>query len=168
MLSEWGDPGQIAGCDKHYVFARCSEAAVALDYAHPLPCELAVGAEGCDVPFYLADDLVAMADRLAGVRLRLYCSNIVSADRLAVSLNGCSLAGEVCRRVRKSERDGFPHSGPRNFWLDFQLEEIRPVKGDNVLGVAMEGRPEGLGGSVVLQEVELIIKYSDYPPGLSK
>jgi hypothetical protein len=32
----------------------------------------------------------------------------------------------------------------------------------------MEGRPEGLGGSVVLQEVELIIKYSDYPPGLSK
>ena len=79
-----------------------------------------------------------------------------------------SLAGEVCRRVRKSERDGFPHSGPRNFWLDFQLEEIRPVKGDNVLGVAMEGRPEGLGGSVVLQEVELIIKYSDYPPGLSK
>ncbi len=168
MLSEWGDPGQIAGCDKHYVFARCSEAAVALDYAHPLPCELAVGAEGCDVPFYLADDLVAMADRLAGVRLRLYCSNIVSADRLAVSLNGCSLAGEVCRRVRKSERDGFPHSGPRNFWLDFQLEEIRPVKGDNVLGVAMEGRPEGLGGSVALQEVELIIKYSDYPPGLSK
>ena len=67
ILSEWGDPEQIVGRDKHYVFARRSKVAVALDYAHPLPCELAVGAEVRDVPFYLADGIVTMADRLATV-----------------------------------------------------------------------------------------------------
>ena len=145
ILSEWGDPEQIVGRDKHYVFARRSKAAVALDYAHPLPCELAAGAERRDVPFYLADDMVAMADRLAIVRLRLYYSNIVSADRFAIALNGRSLAGEFCRRIRKSERDAFTHSGPRNFCLDFQLWDIRPVKGDNILSIALESRLKGLG-----------------------
>ena len=166
ILSEMGDAEMVKEKNKHYVLARRSPAAAALGYDHPLPHSLSVGDKAHEIPFYIADDLEAAATRLAEVRLRLYLGNIVSADRFSVALNGHPLATETCRRLRKTERDTFPHSGPRNFWLDFQLQDIRPLQGWNTLTITLDGRPKGLGGSVSLEEVEIIINYSPYPPGL--
>jgi hypothetical protein len=166
ILSELGDAEMVKEKNKHYVLARRSPTAAALGYDHTLPHELSVGAKAHEISFYIADDLEAAATRLAEIRLRLYLANIVSADRFTVVLNDHSLATETCRRLRKTERDTFPHSGARNFWLDFQLQDIRPVQGWNTLTITLDGRPKGLGGSVSLEEVEVIINYSPYPPGL--
>jgi hypothetical protein len=162
ILSEWGSPDMVKEKNKHYVLARRSKAAAALGYDHALPHEFAAleAGKAQTILFYIADDLEAAAERVAAVRLRLYLTNSVSADRFTMLLNGRRLAAESCRRIRKTEPDTFPHSGPRNFWLDFHLEHVRPAKGHNVLSVALDGRPEGLGGSVTLQEVEIIIDYS--------
>ena len=119
-----------------------------------------------EIEFYIADDLRGRDDRSTEVRLRLFFSNHVSADRFSVVLNGQSLAGETMHRVRKSEPDTFNHSAARNHWLDFHLRDILPQKGDNILRVDLESRPEGLHGSVQLEEIEIIIDYSPYPSGL--
>jgi hypothetical protein len=165
ILSELGDREAVSSQSKHYVLARRSAAAAQLGYDHRLPQELSAG-DSCEIGFYIADDLQAEAERLATVRLRLYITGIVSADRFTIRLNGHCLADETCRRVRKTEPDTFPHSGPRNFWLDFDLQQVRPVHGANTLTVRLDHRPEGLEGAVTLQEVEIPIDYSPYPPGL--
>lgn len=165
ILSELGGPESTAERSKHYVLARRSPAAAALGYDHSLPHELTPDSGGHEVPFHIADDLEAAAHRVE-VRLRLYFSNIVSADRFTIRLNGRSLAEEPCQRVRKTEPDTFPHSGPRNFWLVFDLRSVRPEKGPNTLSVSLDGRPEGLGGCVTLEEVEVLVDYSPYPSGL--
>ncbi len=166
ILSEWGAAEMVKEQNKHYVLARRSQAAAALGYDHPLPHPLSAGAQAHEISFYIADDIEAAAARLAQVRLRLYFSNIVSADRFAISLNGRSLADETCRRLRKTEDDTFPHSGPRNFWLDFLLQDVRPARGWNTLSVALDSRPPGLEGMVTLEEVEVFVDYTPYPPGL--
>ncbi len=168
ILTEWGDPDLIREGKKHHVLARRSEQAARLGYDHSIPLELPSAEPGTrhEIPFYIADDIEGAADRITEVRLRLYFSNIVSADRFTILLNRKSLAEETCYRVRKTERDAFPHTGPRNHWLDFHLREVRPRKGQNVLTVSLDGRPVGLEGSVTLEEVEVIVDYSPYPPGL--
>jgi hypothetical protein len=168
ILTEWGDPELIKESKKHYVLARRSPAAAALGYDHPIPHEFKSEEAGMakDIDFYVADDLGGPSNRSTEVRLRLYLSNHVSADRFTVKLNGQSLKDETMHRVRKAERDTFPHSGPRNHWLDFHLMDVRPRRGDNVLSVTLDGRPEGLYGSITLEEIEVIVDYSPYPSGV--
>jgi hypothetical protein len=168
ILSEWGDPELVKERKKHYVLARRSPAAAAQGYDHQIPYEFKSEEAGTakDINFYIADDLGGPSDRSTEVRLRLYFSNHVSADRFTIKLNDQSLEDETMHRVRKSERDTFPHTGPRNHWLDFQLLNVRPRKGDNVLSVTLDSRPEGLYGSISLEEIEVIVDYSPYPSGL--
>ena len=98
--------------------------------------------------------------------LRIYLSNVVAGDRFNVALNGRSLAGETCRRVWKKKRDAYSHTNQRNHWLEFDLVDIVPRKGENFLEVSLESRPEGLTGSVTIAEVEVEVRYSPYPAGL--
>ena len=169
ILTEWGDAELTKEARKHYVFARRCADAAAIGYDHVIPYEFkseAAGSGGVEIEFYIADDLGGPDNRATEVRLRLFFSNHVSADRFTVVLNGQSLAGETMHRVRKSEPDTFNHSGARNHWLDFHLRDILPRKGDNILRVDLESRPAGLHGSVNLEEIEIIIDYSPYPSGL--
>ena len=69
-------------------------------------------------------------------------------------------------RVRRAEPNTLPHSSPRNHALDFRLQDILPRRGDNTLSVTLEGRPEGLEGSVRLEEIEIHIDYSPYPSAM--
>ena len=95
-------------------------------------------------------------------------TNGVSADEFTILLNGQSLSNEICTRVRKTGHDTFPHSAPRNYWLDFDLSTVRPRKGQNVLEISLDSRPPGLVGSVTVEEVEILVEYSSYPSGLNR
>ena len=62
--------------------------------------------------------------------------------------------------------DVYPYTDPRNHWLEFDLVDCVPPKGENLLEVSLESRPDGLTGGVTIQEVEVEVRYSPYPVGL--
>ena len=70
------------------------------------------------------------------------------------------------RRVWKKGRDAYSHTNQRNHWLEFDLTDVLPNKGENLLEVSLESRPEGLTGSVTIAEVEVEVRHSPYPAGL--
>ncbi len=169
ILTEMGDPDLVKEKKKHYVLARRAQQATEQGYDHSIPLRLpsADPANRHEIPFYIADDIEGAADRISQVGLRLYFTNIVSADRFTILLNAKSLSSETCRRIRKTRRDTFPHTAPRNHWLDFDLKDVRPRQGQNVLEISLDSRPAGLEGGVTVEEVEILVDYSSYPSGLN-
>ena len=168
VLAMLGSPELLRERDKHYVVARKYEGAARVGYDHRIPLELRppLPTAAHPIPFTIADDVQEDDSRIASVVLRLYLSNVVSADRFTVTLNGRSLADETCKRVWKKARDGYPHSNPRNHWLEFDLARVLPRKGRNLLEISLESRPDGLTGSVTVEEVEVEVRYNPYPAGL--
>ena len=80
------------------------------------------------------------------------------ADRLGVFLNGKSLSEETCLRE-------FPwrvaaYQGQK---LEYHLEQVRPVKGQNLLEVSLGGRPAGLTGGITIEGCEVRVEYGSYP-----
>lgn len=168
VLAMLGSPELLRERDKRYVVARKYERAARVGYDHRIPLELRppLPTAAHPIPFTIADDVQEDGSRIASVILRLYLSNVVSADRFTVTLNGRSLADETCKRVWKNARDGYPHSNPRNHWLEFDLARVLPRKGKNLLEISLESRPDGLTGSVTVEEVEIEVRYNPYPLGL--
>ena len=101
------------------------------------------------------------SDRVQQVTLRLFINDVVSEDKFTFTLNGTSLAGESLRRY--SDEDRAPYWGQ---WLEFDLKQVHPQKGWNTLTVVLDGRPTDLISSLVVEDVELIIKYGHYPAKL--
>ena len=169
ILTELGDPELIKERKKHYVLPRRSQLAKEQGYDQPIPLEIttADNLNQHQIPFYIADDPQSDTSRIIQVQLRIYLTNSVSADEFTVLLNGQSLSNEMCRRIRKTKHDTFPHSAPRNYWLDFELSTIRPQKGQNTLEISLDKRPPGLVGSVTVEEVEIFVEYGSYASGLN-
>jgi hypothetical protein len=67
-----------------------------------------------------------------------------------LSLNGSSLGGEPMRRT--SHRYDFQ-------WLEYTLSKALPRPGENVLSVRLASRPEGLGGGVTIDQMEILVEY---------
>jgi hypothetical protein len=163
MLSEMGDPDLVREGTKHYVVARRSEEAAKAGYNASLPIKIAAAKTGerHSVPFYIADDMEASERRIRQVQLRINISNFVTQDQLTVLLNGESLAGETCLR-------NFGRlDSARDQWLEFHLESVRPRRGENVLEISLDSRPEGLVGGVVIEQVEVYVEYGPHPSGLN-
>ena len=167
ILTMIGAPQLVCERDKRYALARKYDGAARVDYRHHIPHELSppLPTAAHQIPFTIADDIAAADSRVSGTTLRIYLTNVVSADRFNIALNGHSLAGETCRRVWKQD-DAYPYTNPRNHWLEFDLVDCVPRKGENLLEVSLESRPDGLTGSVTIQEVEVEVRYSPYPVGL--
>ena len=107
--------------------------------------------------------------RIAG-SVRRRC---VSTCRTSYRATGSTLRSTGVRwRARRAGaygrkgRDAYPHTNQRNHWLEFDLVDIVPHKGENVLEVSLESRPEGLTGSVTIAEVEVEVRHNPYPAGL--
>ncbi len=165
LLTELGDPESLRKGDKHYHLRRRDpEAAqIGCDYA-ALPLEVPFGHPGKlhEVPFYISDDIEAEARHIRRVVLRINISELVTADRLTLLLNGVSLDGERCLRA---PRAGLGPYGAQ--WLEFDLTEVRPRKGHNVLEISLDDRPPELESAVTVEDVEIIIEYGRYPSGLN-
>ena len=168
ILTTLGSPELVHGQDKIYVVSRKYDGAERVDYRHDIPHDLSppLPTAAHAITFTIADDIAAADSRVSETKLRIYLSNVVSGDRFNVALNGNSLAGETCRRVWKKGRDAYRHTNQRNHWLEFDLVDIVPRKGENVLEVSLENRPEGLTGSVTIAEVEVEVRHNPYPVGL--
>ena len=164
-LTELGDPDLVKQGDKHYVLRRRSEPATELGYEAALPVEIPTADPKVrySIPFYIGDDMQAEADRVRRVRLKIRIRDLVSADRLSVLLNGESLAGQPCLR---DYGDPFgPYSAQ---WLEFHLIDVLPRKGQNLLEISLDGRPEGLAGALQVDEMEVLIEYGAYPSRLNR
>ena len=157
-LTELGDPDLVAEGDKHYFLRRTSEAAGGHDYRAHLPLALpqADAGKSFQLPFYVADDLENA--QVQQVTLRLGVSDLLSADRLEVSLNGVSLADETCTRSALHTVD--PYMGQ---WLVFDLRSVRPRQGENVLSLVLQGRPENIGSEIAVEDLEVLVTYGTFP-----
>ncbi len=160
-LTELGDPGRIGGTDKHYFLRRRCEDAKEYDYPAHLPLEIPNAEPGrvYEVPFSIADD--PTNDHIRSILLRVAVSNLVSRDQLEIALNGNPLQPGSCRRSSIRTRD--PYAGQL---LEFALDASRPKQGANLLTICLHERPEGLGGGVVIEDVEIKIEYGLYPKAL--
>ena len=160
MLTEMGDPDLVEEGDKHYVLARNALADSGPHYDTGLPIEIPASDVGTrrGIPFYIADDIQGKPDR---VRLKIRIGDLVSADRLTILLNGESLADETCLRSYYSHVNAYGGE-----WLELHLQKVRPRKGQNLLEIALDGRPEGLVSTLTVDKVEIVVEYGPYPSGL--
>ena len=124
----------------------------------PLRMPAADAGKRYSIPFTISDDIEGGAERISQVVLKLYVHNLVTADRLTLLLNGQSLEQELCRRDYANRID--PWLGQ---WLEFQLRNVRPRQGENLLEVSLDGRPEGMGGRITVESVEIRVEYGSYP-----
>ena len=67
---------------------------------------------------------------------------------------------EVCRRSGHGRID--PYVGQ---WLEFQLEKLRPIQGENTLELRLQERPDNLGSGVTVEDVEIIVTYGTFAAG---
>ena len=165
LLTELGDAESLRKGDKHYSLRKRNEDAdrVGCEYV-TLPLEVPFGRPGelHKIPFYISDDIDRETQRIRRLVLKLIVAELVTADRLTVLLNGASLEGERCLR---SPRPGVsPYSAQV---LEFDLTEVRPRKGHNVLSVSLDERPPGLEAGITVEGVEITIEYGSYPSALS-
>ena len=154
ILSEIGEPELLGGVDKVYFVRRRFEAEDDFDYAAFLPLEIpGTGSENVyEVLFEIADD--PTDDSVRQVRLTLRISNLVEADGLSIELNGRSLSGESLSRTAIRRID--PYAGQ---CLEYKLEGGLPQQGENRLTFRLEGRPDGLEGPIVVEDVEIAVEY---------
>ena len=91
-------------------------------------------------------------------RLSVRIRDLVSADELRIELNGHSLEGQ---RWRRSYGDTIaPYASQ---WLEIDLDTVRPRNGWNTLDFALVSRPADLDGTLVVEDVELVVEYGPYP-----
>ena len=161
VLTEIGDRDLIAERNKRYTLRRRNKYAAEMGYDAPLPVRISQAdpAQKYEIPFFIGDDIQSN-DRIRQLLLRVHVSNVVTQDMIAVWLNGESLENEVCLR------DYARRDATRDQWLEFHLQAVRPRKGDNMLEVALEARPEGLIEGVAIEEVEIVVEYGPHPNGL--
>ena len=165
ILTELRDPTLLLEKDKHYFCRRRQEDPVdGFDYPADLPAAIEHGVrKPVRVLLRCADDCAsAQVDHCV---LRLGIVNLVSADTLAISLNGVPLldgAEQRQRSIRRQLGENVPYEGQ---WVEVELEDIdaRPMLGQNEIEFAVTSRPHGLACGVVLEYVELLVSYNLFP-----
>ena len=160
ILTEMGDPGLVKDKTKHYLGNQRTDTSEWVGYDLPLPVEIAHDDTGTshDIDFYVSDDIEGDHDRVREIRLNILIADLLADDRLTIRLNGESLENELCRRDYGSFINAYGGQ-----WLEFVLEGIRPRKGPNVLSITLDERAEGMVGSLVVEDVELIVERHPFP-----
>ncbi len=159
ILSELGDPDLVREADKHYLVKRSLKIAGLVGYPTSLPLEIAASDRSTHkIAFRIADDIEGTAERIRQVRLRINITDLVSADRLRILLNGKSLAEETCLRDY-----GSPIAPYNGQWLEFHLRKVRLRRGQNLLEFVLDGRAAGLVSPLRVEDVEVIVEYGSYP-----
>ena len=171
MLTEMAHPDLMVEADKQYRLSRRTEPAAGLGYDTTLPLDIPQAEPGrrYAIPVFIADDIEGKADRIKRVTLRMRVGNTVTADRISVLLNGKSLENEAVSRdpgayVRiPVSPHRIEHYSAQ--WIEFELSGVRPMQGDNLVEVSLDGRPAKLGGGVTVDDLEVVVKYGVYNVG---
>ena len=171
MLTEMAHPDLMVEADKQYRLSRRTEPAAGLGYDTTLPLDIPQAEPGrrYAIPVFIADDIEGKADRIKRVTLRMRVGNTVTADRISVWLNGKSLENEAVSRdpgayVRiPVSPHRIEHYSAQ--WIEFELSGVRPMQGDNLVEVSLDGRPAKLGGGVTVDDLEVVVKYGVYNVG---
>ena len=160
ILTEMGDPGLVKDKTKHYLGNQRTDTSERVGYDLPLPVEIAHDDTGTshDIDFYVSDDIEVDHDRVREIRLNILIADLLADDRLTIRLNGESLENELCRRAYGSFINAYGGQ-----WLEFVLEGIRPRKGPNILSITLDQRAEGMVGTLVVEDVELIVERHPLP-----
>jgi len=143
--------------DKHYFLRQRPENEDSFVYDAELP----VAIPGPDpdktyqVALTISDD--PENQRIRRMMLKISVSDLVTADRLEISLNGVSLASEPCRRTARN------YDAYTGVWLEIDLNEVRPRRGANTLQFSLLARPADFGGGISIDDVELIVEYDLFP-----
>ncbi|MDA0333808.1 MAG: hypothetical protein O2782_01425 [bacterium] len=159
ILTELAHPEQLHRQDRHYVLRRSTQVTGDTDYPAHLPLRFAPATDlgkGQQIPFTIADDPATDA-HATQVTLRLAITDLTSADRFDLQLNGQSLA--ALPRRRSPMRDIDPYAGQ---WLEIDLRSQPPKRGANVLQITLLSRPEDLASDLILEDAELIVGYDTY------
>jgi hypothetical protein len=90
------------------------------------------------------------------MRLRINVADLVPADDFEIRLNGVSLESQPCRRSPRW------HDAFTGVWLEYELNDLRPVKGSNTLQFVLRQRPADFAGEISIDDVELIVEYDLY------
>jgi hypothetical protein len=155
-LSELGDRDVVFEGDKHFFLRRKTENEQDIDAYLPLPLTQEEAGKRFQLPFYIADD--PTNPRVQTVTLRLAISDLVGADKLDIRLNGAALDDESCTRSGILSIE--PYMGQ---WLDYDLQKVRPRQGDNVLEITLVGRPTNIASDLVVESLEVVIRYGMFP-----
>ena len=157
-LAELGDGELLQERDKHFFLCRKPDKDYIHGYEAHLPVTISIADLGkrYEIPFAIADD--PRNRQVQRLSMRIAVTDLVAADRLELQMNGESLAGEICRRRNLRPED--PYGGQ---WLEFELHEVRPRQGDNILEVTLLERPARLVGDLVIEDVEIEISYGAFP-----
>ena len=84
-------------------------------------------------------------------------SEMCIRDSVTFELNGKSLEHELIRREYGNSIDAYWGQ-----WLEFILEGVRPIKGENTLSITLHKRAEGCIGTLVIEDVETIVEYHPF------
>ena len=167
MLNELASPELMQEADKQYRLPRREASSAALGYGAVLPLEIPAAADRrWAIPIFIADDIESRTERISKVVMRLRIRNTVSADQYTILLNGQSLQSQIWRRSSGAyvRIPVAPHRIEHYsaLWLEIELNQIRPRRGDNLIEVVLEGRPPKLKGGVTIDDLEINIEYSPF------
>lgn len=155
ILTDIGDPDLSLEGNKHYFLRQGVDDPDRFDYGAELPLAIKADPEKThEISFTISDD--PDNKRIGSMRLKINVSDLVPADDFEVSLNGVSLNSQSCR---KSPRW---HDAFTGVWMEFELGEVRPVRGTNTLQFILRERPEDFAGEISIADVELIVDYDLY------
>ena len=155
-LTELEDSDLSAEGDKHYFLSRKGENEQDIEALLPLALNREDAGKRFQLPFYIADDLGN--PQVQQVKLRLGINDLVGADRLDIRLNGTSLADEALTRSGVTPVD--PYVGQ---CLEFDLQKVRPMQGDNVLDISLVSRPANIASDLAVEDLEIIVSYGTFP-----
>jgi hypothetical protein len=153
VLAELGDPDRVRKADKHYIVARRSDSYDRMGMPAQLPIEIAADERGVKhgVSFHVADDFDDVGAR---ARLLINITDLVAADQVSFWLNGQLLDSDSA--LRSYAGSVAPYAG---LWLEFELSDVKPRRGENLVEVSLVKRPEDLVGPLIIEDVELKVQY---------
>ena len=157
ILTDIGDPDLAKEGNKHYFLRQRPENKDSFVYDAELPVVIPGPDSGktYEIAFTTSDD--PRNERISRMVLKINVSDLVTQDRFETNLNGVSLESEPCRRTART------YDAYTGVWLEFDLNQVRPRRGANTLQFSLRERPDGFGGGISIDDVELIVEYDVFP-----
>jgi hypothetical protein len=147
ILSEMGDPDELARQSKTYPVASSHEGCVKRGYRGQLPLELGAEAGGAaqTINLYIAAEVNSTS-----AQLRLRIRDLSARDKIEVTINGHSLPA-----------DGFHYTsvGYLFGWLAAAVPPHLLGSGRNEIGLRIAARAPKLKSTLIVEEAEVLISH---------